>query len=139
MTGKFLLAWVLVFVVGMAGGFVIHGTLLHDEYRSVPNLFRAETDAQAKFPWMILAHIVYAGAFVWIYSRGIEPKPWLSQGVRYGIAVAFLTSVAMYLIYYAVQPMPGATVVKQIVFDSILTVILGIVTAWAYRGQTARA
>jgi len=36
----------------------------------------------------------------------------------------------VYLIYYAVQPMPGALVVKQIVFDSICMVLLGIVAAW---------
>jgi hypothetical protein len=137
MRGKFFLAWVVVFVLCMVGGMLVHGMLLKPDYEQIRQLFRSETDAQAHFPWMILAHIVFSGAFVWIYSRGIEPKPWLAQGVRYGIAVAFLTSVTMYLIYYTVQPIPGATVVKQIVFDSILCVILGIVTAWVYRGRAA--
>ena len=139
MKGKFFLAWVVAFVVSMLGGFVIHGALLGAEYQKLTGLFRSETDAQAYFPWMILAHIILAGAFVWIYGRGIEPKPWLGQGVRYGIAVACLTAIPMYLIYYAVQPMPGAIVVKQIVSDAILWVIVGIATAWVYRGQTARA
>jgi hypothetical protein len=139
MKGKFVLAWLAVFIVMMAGGFVVHGTLLHADYQSVPNLFRTETEAQAKFPWMLLAHVILAGAFVWIYARGIEPKPWLAQGVRYGIAIALLTAVPMYMIYYAVQPMPGAIVVKQIVFDGILTVIVGIVVAFMYRDRAARA
>ena len=50
--------------------------------------------------------------------------------MRFGIAVAVLAVVPMYLIYYAVQPMPGALVAKQIVFDTISYVILGIVAAW---------
>jgi hypothetical protein len=37
------------------------------------------------------------------------------------------------MIYYVVQPMPGPVVVKQIVFDGILMVILGMITAFIYR------
>ena len=139
MKGKFLLAWVVVFVLGMILGMVVHGMLLKPDYDQVRQLFRTETDAQARFPWMILAHIVYSGAFVWIYARGIEAKPWLAQGVRYGIAVALLVTVPMFLIYYAIQPMPGATVVKQICLDTIGCVILGVAAAWVYRGVPARA
>ncbi len=36
----------------------------------------------------------------------------------------------MYLIYFAVQPMPGNLVAKQIVFDTIAMVIMGIACAW---------
>jgi hypothetical protein len=139
MKGKFFLAWVVAFVVWMAGSFLVHGVILHGDYAMLRNLFRTETEAQAKFPLMVLAHILIAGSFVWIYSRGIEAKPWLSQGFRYGIAVALLTAVPMYTIYYVVQPMPGALAVKQMIFEGILTVIVGIVTAWVYRGETARA
>jgi hypothetical protein len=78
--------------------------------------------------------VILAGAFVWIYARGVEAKPWLAQGVRFGIAVALLTIVPSYLIYFVVQPMPASVVIKQIVFDGILLVILGIIVAWLYRG-----
>jgi hypothetical protein len=37
------------------------------------------------------------------------------------------------MIYYVVQPMPGNVVVKQIVFDGILMLILGVITALIYR------
>lgn len=36
-----------------------------------------------------------------------------------------------------VQPMPGAMVVKQIVLDSILIVLLGLVVAYLYRPRRA--
>jgi len=42
---------------------------------------------------MILAHVILAGAFVWIYSRGVEAKPWLAQGFRFGLAIALPTRV----------------------------------------------
>jgi hypothetical protein len=133
MDRKFFIAWLAVFIVWFLGSFAIHGVLLHGDYAALPNLFRPEADAQKYFPLMLLAHVVMSGAFTWIYSRGAEAKPWVAQGVRFGIAVALLTSVAFYMIYFVVQPMPGDVAVKQIVFDSILNVVLGIVVAFMYR------
>jgi hypothetical protein len=133
MNKQFLIAWVVIFVAWFLGSYVVHGVLLHDDYARLQNLFRSESEAQAFFPLMILAHVILSGAFVWIYSRGVEAKPWPAQGIRFGLAIAFLTVVPMYLIYYVVQPMPGATVAKQIVFDGILMLILGVVAAFVYR------
>ncbi len=133
MVKKFFVAWLIVFFAWMLGSFVVHGTLLHADYAQLSNLFRTEADAQGYFPLMILAHVILAGAFVWIYSRGVENAPWLPQGFRFGLAMALLIVVPMYLIYYVVQPMPGSIVVKQIVFDGILVVILGIIVAFLHR------
>lgn len=138
MNKKFFIAWIVVFVVWMAGSFVVHGVLLHDDYLRLPNLFRTEADAQGYFPLMILAHVILSGAFVWIYSRGVEASPWLPQGIRFGLAVALLTIVPTSMIYYVVQPMPGMTVVKQMVFAGILMLVLGVVAAFMYR-QTPRS
>lgn len=138
MNKKFLIAWIVIFVAWMIGSFVVHGVLLHDDYAQLPNLFRTESEAQQYFPLMILAHVILAGAFVWIYARGAEAKPWLPQGIRFGIAVALLTIVPTYMIYYVVEPMPGMVVVKQVVYDGILMMILGSIVAALYRqpGQT---
>ena len=133
MNRKFLLAWLAVFLGWMVGSFVVHGTLLYGEYSRLPHLFRSEADSQRYMPWMILAHVIMSGAFVWIYSRGVEATRWPPQGARFGLAVALLMVVPMYLIYYAVQPLPGSLVVKQIVYDSILVVLLGVLVAWLYR------
>lgn len=130
---KFILAWVVVFVVWFLGSFVVHGVLLHHDYQQLGNLFRSDNDQQRFFPLMILAHALMSGALVWIYSRGVESKPWLAQGARYGLAVALLAIVPTYLIYFAVQPLPGGLVARQIIFDGVLTVVLGVLVAWLYR------
>ena len=137
MNKKFLISWLVLFVVWMAGSFVVHGVLLNADYMALRNLFRSPEDAQTFFPLMVIAHVFLSGAFVWIYSRGVEAKPWLAQGVRFGLAVAFLTVIPTYMIYYVVQPMPGATVVKQLIFDGVLTVLLGVVVAFLYRSRAA--
>ena len=139
MNKKFLIAWVVIFVVWFMGSFVVHGLLLSSDYMQLTGLFRTDGDQQKFFPLMILAHLILSGAFVWIYARGAESKPWMAQGLRFGIAVALLTTVPTYTIYYVVQPMPGNVVVKQILFDGILMLILGTVVAWLYRGTAAPA
>ena len=133
MNKKLIIAWIVIFVAWMCGSFVVHGVLLHDEYARLTNLFRPEADAQKYFPLMILAHVMLAGALVWIYSRGVEATPWLPQGLRFGLAIALLTIVPTYIIYYVVQPMPSALVIKQIAFDGILMLILGAIVAFVYR------
>lgn len=138
MNKKFFIAWIVIFVAWFAGSFVVHGLLLQDDYSKLTGLFRTEAESQQFFPLMILAHIMLAGALVWIYSRGVEAKPWLAQGIRFGVAVALLTIVPTYLIYYVVQPMPGAVVAKQIIFDGILILILASIVAFLYR-EPARA
>jgi len=135
MNRRFFFAWAVAFVVWMAGSFVVHGLLLGADYAQLPTLFRPESDAQKYFPLMVLAHAIMSGALVWIYARGVQSKPWLGQGLRFGLAVALLTVVPTYTIYYVVQPMPGVHVIKQIVFDGILLGILGTVVGFAYRDQ----
>ena len=134
----FFVAWVVVFVVWMLGSFVVHGVVLHDDYAKLSNLFRPEAEAQSYLPLMVLAHAIMAGALAWIYARGVEAGPWLPQGLRFGMAVALLAVVPTYIIYYVVQPMPGMVVLKQIVLDSALMLILGVIVAFIYR-QPARA
>ncbi len=49
-----------------------------------------------------------------------------------------LIPIPIYLIHYAVQPMPGMLVAKQIVFDAIGMLLLGIVAAWINQRDVAR-
>lgn len=135
MTRKFLLGWLILFVCWMAGSFVVHGFVLAGDYTALQGrLFRTPEDSQQYFPLMILAHVLLAGSLVWIYARGCEPaRPWLGQGLRFGIAVSLLTIVPTYMIYYVVQPSPGMLAVKQIILDGILMLLLGMVVAWWYR------
>lgn len=129
MNKRFFISVVVVFVMLMAFGFSVHGLLLAQDYARLPSLFRSPEDQQTHFPFMLLAHALTAFAFVWVYLKGREDKPPLVQGLRYGLAIAVLTVVAKFLIYHAVQPMPGVVVAKQIVFDTFAMVVIGIVVA----------
>ena len=130
MNKRFALSVVAIFVASMVLGMVVHGVLLGGEYQKLtPNLFRAEQDSQQHFLWMIIAHVLMAIGFTWVYRAGRDARPWLGQGIRFGLAVAMLSVIPGYLIYFAVQPMPGELVVKQVVFDTLSMIVLGVVAA----------
>ena len=134
MNKKFLVAWLVLFVLYMAGGILIHGILLEADYEAT-GLMRPHGEVDKMMPLMVLAHVLMAGAFTWIYARGVENKPWLGQGLRYGLAIALLAVIPVYIIYYVVQPTPGDLAARQIVYDTVMTLILGAAVAFLYRGQ----
>ena len=138
MNARFWISVAVVFVVSMVLGMVVHGMLLGQDYAKLQNLFRTPADSQAHFPYMLAAHLVMAIGFTWIYRQGRDDRPWLGQGVRFGLAVALLATIPTYLLYFAVQPMPSDVVAKQTALDVIAMVILGIVAAAVNRDK-ARA
>jgi hypothetical protein len=130
--------WISGLVLGIASlllGFVVHAVLLHGDYARLPNLFRTEADAGKQFPFMLLAHLLIGFGMTWMFRRAIPPqdRPWVTPGLSFGIGLAVLVTAPMYLIYYAVQPMPGGVVVKQILFDAVGVVLLGLLAAWLNR------
>ena len=133
MNRQFVISVVAMFVLAMGFGFLIHGTILHGEYAKLPNLMRTEAEAQKLFGLMFLAHLMFALGFTWIYIKGKEARPWLGQGFRYGVAVAVMMTIPMYLIYYVVMPFPSDLVAQQIVYDTIGVIVMGIVLAWINR------
>lgn len=130
MNKKFLISSLVVFVAWMFGSMLVHGVWLGEAYAALNELFRPEEGQMETFPAMLLAHVIMSCAFVWIYRRGQEDGPWLPQGLRYGLAIAVLAPIPTYMIYYAVQPLPVDLVVRQIVGDSLLVVVLGVITAF---------
>jgi hypothetical protein len=124
---------VVVVVMLVVFGYLVHGVMLASDYAAVPNLYRT-ADEQARYlPFMMPAHICAAIALVWLYARGRREGSWVVEGLKFGVAVAVLMTVHKFLVYYAVQPLPGATAVKQILFDSTAAILIGLVIARLHR------
>jgi hypothetical protein len=133
MDKKFLISTVAVFVVWMLGSFLVHGLWLTSTYETLTNMVRPMEEQESLFHFMLIAHVLMAAAFVWIYQRGNEDKPWLQQGLRFGIAVAILAPIPTFMIYYTVQQIPGMLAVQQSVGDSVVLVVVGLVAAFLNR------
>ena len=94
----FAISAAVLAVLSLLLGAVVHAWLLGPDYAKLTTLFRPEQDAHGYFAYMILAHIAIGIGFTWIYRQGREAKPFLGQGVRFGLAVAVLMVIRMYLI-----------------------------------------
>ena len=133
MDKKFLISTVAVFVVWILGSFLVHGVWLTSTYETLGSMMRPVEEQEALFHFMLIAHVLMAAAFVWIYQRGNEDKPWMQQGLRFGIAIALLAPIPTFMIYYTVQPTPGMLAVQQSVGDSVVVIIVAMVAAFLNR------
>lgn len=139
MVKQFAISVVGLFVITLLGGFVVHGLLLAPDYALLPGLYRGAEDGAAYFHWNLIAHLFLAIGLTWVYRQGRSDGAWFAQGLRFGIAVALLSTVPNFLIYYAVQPNPGMLVAKQIVFDSLVMLVTGVAAAALNRAPQAVA
>ena len=76
-----------------------------------------------------LLSLPFPCCLVLIYRRGRENKAWVGQGIRFGLLWACAAVLPMYMIYHAVMPYELDLTAKQIGFDSIAIVLLGLVVA----------
>src|SRR3954452_17741306 len=128
MTRKCIFSAVVMFVMAWALSFVVHGLILGPDYYATPGM-RPPEEEQKIIYWLIIAQAIFGTAFAWVYYQGKEDKPWLMQGLRFGIAVACLTVIPTYLIYHVVTPVPLVLAFEQIILDSIRVLTMGIVLA----------
>ncbi|MFI5232927.1 MAG: hypothetical protein ACHQSE_10510 [Gemmatimonadales bacterium] len=133
MSKKFVIAVIVAFVLFSGLGYLVHGYLLADAYGHFPNLWRTADETTKHMPFLLFANLVTAVAFVWIYERGRQDKPFLGQGIRYGIAMAALVPAAKFITYYAIQPIPHSIALHQILFDGAAIVLTSLVVAWIYK------
>ena len=133
MDKKFLISTVAVFMVWMIGSFLVHGLWLGATYETLGAMIRPLEEQQSLFHFMLLAHVLMAGAFVWIYQRGNEDKPWVQQGLRFGIAISLMAPIPTFMIYYTVQQTPGTLAISQSIGDSLVVIVVALVTAFLNR------
>ena len=130
-TKRLILTIIVVFIVANLTGFLIHAYLLRADYMLIAQHYRPE--GEEKMVFINLAYLAFAIGSVWVYAHGVEDKPWLGQGVRFGIALALILVIPSFFIAYAVQPVPSAMMVKQVLFETVDKIFLGIVMAAIYR------
>ena len=122
---------IVVFIVANIFGFLIHAVLLKAGYMPIAGYYRPK--GEEKMLFISLAYLAFAIGSVWVYAKGVENKSWLGQGIRFGIAMWLILAIPSFLIAYAVQPVPGMLMAKQVLFEGADKILLGILTAALYR------
>ena len=128
---RLVLTIIIVFVVSFFAGFFIHTIWLKQDYLLVENLYRPM--GQEKMLFIVLAYLGFSIGSVWLYAHGVEQKPWVGQGIRFGLAMFLATTIPWFFITYAVQPYPLILIVKIILSEGVNKIFLGLVTALLYR------
>jgi hypothetical protein len=136
---KIIGAIVAGFVLLVAGRYLIHSVLLRSAYLQSSDVWRTP-EAMMHRIWIAqLASFIFAVAAVLIYIRGVEQKPWLGQGIRFGILLALATAVPQSLTEYFVYPIHHELALHWIISEGGLAVLLGIVIAAICQQKSASA
>ena len=127
--GKFLLRTVVVAVTMFALGYVGHQLLLGRDYVAIEPIMRNKPDMMTHMPFALISSLSFSAAFVWIYSHGQSTKPWIGQGLRFGVAIWAISAVPLYLTNYTIEPWPGMFVTKILAWEFVAMATLGLVIA----------
>ena len=132
---KLVLATIAGYVALMATNYVVHSIWLMADYAAIPASHRSSEGMMHRFWAMLIGQFFFAALFAYIYQRGIEPKPWPGQGIRYAIMVTFLTVVPYSLSDYVVYIVPYQLVIKWMIAGGIQLGIMGLIVAAIYNNQ----
>ncbi len=136
-TKKLAMAIVVAYIVLMGSHFLIHRVWLMPDYAATPDSWRPIADMQHKIWVMWLGQLLFTVMFAYIYTRGVEAKPWAGQGIRYGILIALFTVIPYSLAEYTVYRVPHMLAVKWMIAGTIQIIMLGLVVAGIYKKSPA--
>lgn len=135
---KIVGAMVAAFLVLVATNWVVHGLLLRSSYQAIALTFRPFLAIRARMWIMLAGQALFSIAFVYVYIRGLERKPWLAQGVRYGVVIWVMTVIPASLAEFVTMFIPHQLALHWILLGLAQLVITGIVVA-AIIGEPASA
>jgi hypothetical protein len=130
MDKRFWISGIVLTIAAMVLGFLIHGVLLTADYAALGPVMRTADDSAHYLPFMMLADFAIGFGATWIYRQGYTPsRSAIGQGLRCGLAIAMVSTIPMFLIYYAVEPLPGLLVAKQLAFSTVQMLLIGMLAA----------
>jgi hypothetical protein len=128
-TKKLIGAIVAAYIILMGSNFLIHDVWLMPDYTATPGSWRPIADMQHKMWVMWLGQLLFTIMFAYIYTRGVEAKPWVGQGVRYGILITLFTVIPYSLSEYVIYRVPHILAVKWMIAGAVEIIVLGLVVA----------
>lgn len=131
-TKKLIGAIVVAFVIVFVAGFLVHVVWLGNTYRQMRDAgfsFRPEDTMRHKLWGIWLSDALYSILFVWVYAKGREEKPWIGQGIRYGILMTLFTVVPSTINDYVVYNLPHTLALHWMIAGLITLVLMGLAAA----------
>ncbi len=131
MDKRFWICGIVVAAAALILGFLVHGVLLRADYQALASLYRSQDEANAHAAWILPAYLMLGLAMTWLYRRmpasdGVD----LARGLRFGLAVALVSFVPWHLLAFVGQPLPLSLMLRQVAFDLVAMLLLGMLLAW---------
>ena len=124
MSNRTLRVAAAVFLAGLVLDFLLYGVLLNTALRS-DNVVRSPWAGM--WPKIVLGEAIFAWFFAWIYMRGIEAKPAMGQGIRFGLAMALFWAVAGGLQIAPMIPTTETIVIGAIAGNAVKVLLQGMI------------
>jgi len=126
---RLIAAIVAAYVILMGTNYLIHGILLMPDYDAIPLSHRDNAGIAHRMWVMAIGQFLLAAIFTYIYTRGVERKAWVVQGIRYGILMTFLMVIPYSLSEYMVYLVPHILAIKWMIFGGIQMILMGLAVA----------
>ncbi len=123
------------FAIGLAFDFVLYLVLLREPLATHPSVQPLFSGA---WPKIVLGEAIFSYALAWIYLRGLEARPALGQGMRFGLVMAFLFAVAGGLQIAPMIPTSETIIIGSIVGNALKVLTQGIVVGVLAGGGPVR-
>jgi hypothetical protein len=137
--GKTIGAIIAAFVLQNGGMYLIHQVWLKTDYELTASIWRDPADMNHRLWAIFVANLIFAIALVLIYIRGVENKPWVGQGIRFGILLALVSTVYGSISGWVVLPLPHQLPLKWMIGEGILCILLGMLVAAILQPKPATA
>ena len=129
---KIALAVVVAFVILVGTDFLVHGMWLSPTYEQLgreQNTWRASEQMDQKMWIMLVGRLLFSALFVWVYTRGLEAKPWMGQAVRYAILIWLFFGVPAALDQYVLYRIPYMLAVTWMAVAAVQLLLISLTTA----------
>lgn len=137
-TKKFVLAFILVFILVEITNYIIHMAILGPVYASdeVKVLFRPQEEMMGKMWIMYILDVIWSFFFVFFFVKGYENKG-IFEGLRFGLYIALFFYLVSVYGQYTVYPIPYYLALQWFLYGLVQALILGAAAALVYKPKAA--
>ncbi len=129
---RFLLAFIVVFVLLELLNYLIFSVILMPSLEAVKDVFRTGEDMLSKMWVMYVTDIIWSFFFVFFFVKGYEKKG-IGEGIRFGIYIGLFFSFVSAYSQFVIYPLPYSMILGWFIYGLIEMIILGIVTSLIYK------
>jgi Na+/proline symporter len=135
-TKRFIIAFVVVFVVLEVTNYIIYMGILHSAFTSdmYRNIFRPEEEMNRMVWISLLMDLVWSYFFAFFFVKGYENKGWM-EGLRFGVYMGIFYMLVLSIQFYVMLPVEFGLVLQMFIYSFIQVLILGVVTSLIYKAK----